>query len=311
MINIKKIISIITISLLFLTKGNAVIKDSIFATIGNTAITNSDIINEVKIILITTGQGFSEDQRDQIEKAAIQSVIKRTIKQTEIDKYKNLEFNRADINRELENIASNLNIDQDTLKNIFVTNEIDFSIVIDQIKTELLWNSLIFQLYQDRLTVDVNEIEEQLKLVQNKKEIGEYLISEIIIKPVQKDKLESEIKKIKDKINKEGFEKVAMSLSISQTAVSGGNLGWVNENVISRKFRSKIINTPVGGISEPIFLPEGVLFFKVRDKRKLKKSLNLEDIKNQLVNAEKTKILNMHSLSHYDKLLRTLSINYY
>ena len=102
-----------------------------------------------------------------------------------------------------------------------------------------------------------------------------------------------------------------MSLSISQTAVSGGNLGWVNENVISRKFRSKIINTPVGGISEPIFLPEGVLFFKVRDKRKLKKSLNLEDIKNQLVNAEKTKILNMHSLSHYDKLLRTLSINYY
>ena len=311
MINIKKIISIITISLLFLTKGNAVIKDSIFATVGNTAITNSDIINEVKIILITTGQGFSEDQRDQIEKAAIQSVIKRTIKQTEIDKYKNLEFNRADINRELENIASNLNIDQDTLKNIFVTNEIDFSIVIDQIKTELLWNSLIFQLYQDRLTVDVNEIEEQLKLVQNKKEIGEYLISEIIIKPVQKDKLESEIKKIKDKINKEGFEKVAMSLSISQTAVSGGNLGWVNENVISRKFRSEIINTPVGSISEPIFLPEGILFFKIRDKRKLKKSLNLEDIKNQLVNAEKTKILNMHSLSHYDKVRRSISIKFY
>ena len=71
MINIKKIISIITISLLCLTKGNAVIKDSIFATIGDTAITKSDIINEVKIILIATGQSFSEDQRDQIEKAEI------------------------------------------------------------------------------------------------------------------------------------------------------------------------------------------------------------------------------------------------
>ena len=66
MINIKKIISIITISLLFLTKGNAVIKDSIFATIGNTAITNSDIINEVKnakmeIYDISTDEGNLED----------------------------------------------------------------------------------------------------------------------------------------------------------------------------------------------------------------------------------------------------------
>ena len=35
-----------------------------------------------------------------------------------------------------------------------------------------------------------NEIDEQLKLIQNKKEIEEYLISEIIIKPVE-NKLES------------------------------------------------------------------------------------------------------------------------
>ena len=36
------------------------IKDSLFATVGNKAITQSDIINEIKIILILTGQGFTE-----------------------------------------------------------------------------------------------------------------------------------------------------------------------------------------------------------------------------------------------------------
>ena len=47
-----------------------------------------------------------------------------------------------------------------------------------------------------------------------------------------------------------------MKLSISQTAVKGGDLGWLNENKISKKFRSIISNTSVGGLSKPILLKE-------------------------------------------------------
>ena len=80
MINIKKIISVIIISFICLTTGNAVIKDSLFATVGNKAITHSDIVNEIKTILILSGQSFNEDNREQIESAAVQSTIKRNIK---------------------------------------------------------------------------------------------------------------------------------------------------------------------------------------------------------------------------------------
>ena len=311
MINIKNTISAIIISFFFLVESNAVIKDSLFVTVGNKAITRSDIVNEIKTILILNGQNFSQDYAKQIESAAIKSTIKRNIKQIEIEKYNSLKFNRADLNKELNQLASNINMNLDTLKNTLIANGIDFSNINNQIRTELLWNSLIFELYKDRLSININEIDEQLKLIQNKKEMEEYLISEIIIKPVSKDKLQSKIKEIKDKISIEGFEKVAINLSISETALKGGNLGWISENVISEIFRSKIINTPVGNISEPIILPQGILFFKLRDKRKLKKFANLEDAKNQLVNAEKTKILKMHSLSHYENLRRSIPIHYY
>ena len=287
------------------------IKDSLFATVGNKAITQSDIINEIKIILILTGQSFTEDIKEQLQSGAIQSIIKRNIKKIEIEKYNSLTFNQPDVDKELKKLAGNLYMDLDTFENTFIANGIPFSNVIDQIQIELLWNSLIFELYKDRLVISLDEISEQLKSIQNKKEIEEYLISEIIIKPVPKDKLESTIKEIKNKIKIEGFEKVAMNLSISETALQGGDLDWVSENAISEKFKSKIINTPVGNISEPILLPEGILFFKVRDKRKLKKFVNLEDAKNQLVNAEKTKILRMHSLSHYENLRKSITINYY
>ncbi len=311
MINIRNIISVIIISFLCLVESNAVIKDSLFATVGNKAITRSDIVNEIKIILILNGQNFTQDDAQQIESAAIKATIKRNIKQIEIEKYNSLTFNQADLNKELNQLASNINMNLDTLKNTFIANGIDFSNINNQIRTELLWNSLIFKLYKNRLSININEIDEQLKLIHNKKEMEEYLVSEIIIKPVSSDKLQSTINEIKNKISIEGFEKVAINLSISETALRGGNLGWISENIISEKFRSKIVNTPVGNISEPVIIPQGILFFKLRDKRKLKKFTNLEDAKNQLVNTEKTKILKMHSLSHYENLRRSIPIDYY
>ena len=310
MINIKKIIIIIIISSFYLAESNAVIKDSLYATVGDKAITHSDIINEIKIMLILNNQSFSEEKKEYLQSVAIRSVIKTNIKKIAVEKY-DLELSRDEVDKQLKKMASNLNMNLNTFKNIFTTNGIDFSIVTDQVQTELLWNSLIFQLYKDRLSINLSEIDEQLKLIERKKEVNEYLISEIIIKPIPKAKLESEIQKLKNRIKIEGFETVAMDLSISETALQGGDLGWVNENIISEKLKYKIVNTPMGSVSEPIFLPEGILFFKVRDKRKSSKFTSLEVAKNELIDSEKKKILNMHSLSHYNNLKRSISINYY
>ena len=284
------------------------IQDGLFITVGNRAITKSDIVNEIKLILILNNKTYSSDKRDKLQKMAIQSTIERNTKEIEISKLSFLEYRQADLITELTRLANNINIDLDTLKNVCASNNIDFAIIENQIKTQLLWNSLIFHLYKDKLAINVEEIEEQLKLVQNKKELNEYLISEIIIKSVEKNNFETEISELKNKIKIEGFENVATNLSIAKSAAQGGDLGWVTENVISKEYKSKIAATPIGDVSEPIILPEGILIFKLRAKRKIKR--NIEDEKNKLIYSEKTKILKMHSASHYDKLRRSTSIKF-
>ena len=308
---LKKIIFVLIVSFLFVNTGNAVIKDSIFATVGNKVITKSDIINEIKIILILNGTSYSEEIKDQLDQSAIQSIIKRTIKKIEIEKYDSLRFNPKDVDDELEQLASNLNIDLGTLEQTLIANRINLSVINDQISTDLLWNSLIFLLYKDRLSINLDEIVDELQMLDQNKEINEYLISEIIIKPILKENLEVKLKEIYNEIVTKGFDNVAIEKSISETAIKGGDLGWINENTIAKEFREKIVKTSIGKISEPIFLPQGILFFKIRDKRTLKKFISLEDTKNQLVGAKKMKILNMYSLSHYDKLIRNISIVYY
>ncbi len=258
---LKKIIPAILILLISISQSNSIIKDSLFVTIGNKAVTHSDIVREIKIILIVNGQNFSEESRKSLHAAALQSLIKRNVKKIEIEKFETLEFNQSDLQSELNRLASNLNLDFEAFKNIFIRNGIDFSAVEDNFRTELLWNTLIFSIYNKQLSVNLEEIEEQLILVKQKTEVEELFLSEIVIKPVAKDKTKNEVDKIKNRIKSEGFEKVAMNLSISKTALAGGNLGWISENIIAKNFKSTIIKTSIGQVSEPIFLPTGIFFF--------------------------------------------------
>ena len=286
MIKLKKIVCILIFSIVFAINGNTAIKDSIFATVGDRAVTRSDIINEIKLILILNGQEYSEAIKEKLDNSAVQSVIKRTIKKIEIEKHGYLRFSQSELDEKLKHVAYNVDMTLDTLKQTLVTNGLEYSSIVDQIKTDLLWKSLIFSLYKERLSINVEEITDQLKTIDEKKEI-------------------------KNDIKNRGFETVALDKSISESAIKGGDLGWINENSISKDFKLKIENTPTGEISEAIFLPQGILFFEVRDKKSLEQKIDLEDLKNKLVHAEKNKILNMYSLSHYDKLRRMITVVYY
>jgi len=292
-------------------KTNDIIQDGLYATVGNKAITKSDIVSEIKKILILNNKSFSEAERENLQNMAIKALIKRNIKKIEVEKYNLLDFSKKDLNNEIMRLANNLSVNLDRLKEICEINNFDFSIIEESIKTDLRWNSLIFQTYKDRLLINLEEIEEQIKLTQNKKEIEEYLVSEIIIKLVEKDKIQSAIEDLKNKIKTQGFENVAINLSIADSASKGGSLGWINENLIVDKLKSVIANTLIGGISEPILLPKGILIFKVNNKRKTKNTKSLEEIKNQLVAAEKTKILNMHSLSHLNNARKSISVKFF
>ena len=280
-------------------------------TIGNKPITQSDLVDEIKIILILNNESYSDEKRDKLHELAVKSTVKRTIKKIELERNNYFSFSKEDLQKEITNLASNLYIDVDTLKNICESNELDFSMIEDQIKTELYWNSLVFEIYKHNLNINQAELEDQLKLVQKKEQIEEYLISEIVIENVENDKLDLKIQELKNKIEIEGFENAARELSISESGLKGGDLGWINENIISEKVKSILMKTPIGNLSSPIMLENSILIFKVRDKRKIDQNVSLEEIKNELINIEKTKILNMHSISHYDKVRRTISIKFY
>jgi peptidyl-prolyl cis-trans isomerase SurA len=308
---IKKIILILSVVLLNTEILNAKIVDSIYLTVGNKPVTQSDIVNEIKLILILKNEQFNEQAKNNLQKSAIKQIVTRKIKEIELDRNNFFQFNDEDLNAELKRMANNINVDVKTLKNTFKNNDLDFSILENQIKVELFWNSLIFNLYKNRISINQDEIEEKLKIIQNKNNniiIKEYLVSEIVIKRPEIGEVDAVIQKLQNRIKNEGFENVAKNISLSKSASNGGDLGWLREEMIAKEVKAIIDETAVGDLSKPIILPNGILLFKLRNKRSFKKKIDLEKSKNRLVSSEKEKILNMYSLSHYDKLRRTVAI---
>ena len=84
-------------------------------TVGNKATTKSDIVNEIKIILILNNESYSAEKRDQLQELAVKSIVKRNIKQIALDNHNFFQFNQKDLEFELIRLAQNINVDVESL----------------------------------------------------------------------------------------------------------------------------------------------------------------------------------------------------
>ena len=103
----------------------------------------------------------------------------------------------------------------------------------DEVEIEFLWQRLITQIYSSKISVSEDQIEKEIKEIQNKKEkIIEFKLAELEVNYVNETKNEL-IKKIKDSIKEIGFSKTVVKYSVSTSALNEGELGWINSKSIS------------------------------------------------------------------------------
>ena len=118
-----------------------------------------------------------------------------------------------------------------------------------------------------------------------------------------------EIQKIKKSIDEIGFENTASIYSVSNTAGMGGNIGWLAETQLSENILEIIQNLNVGEISKVIDAPAGKLILFLKNKRKTKKELSLENQLEKAILMERNKQLNQFSSIYFKKVELNTKIN--
>ena len=286
----------------------AKISNSIVITVGNLPITYLDLVKEMRLVSIISNNKIDNSNKEQIKNIAAKSLIKRKIKEIEIKKYGIKNYDQNDLEKLIKKTSINLGTDQNGLKEIMNANNIDFQYLKRKFEIDLKWNSLIFELYKNKVVLNMNEVEEKISSeIQKTDSNRQFLLSEIQVNLPEGD-FQPTVKKIMANIKIEGFENTAKKFSIAKSAEQGGNVGWINEKKLSKKIYENIKDLGTNEIGKPIVLENIIIIIKKMGEKVYEK--DIEKIKDSIIRVEKRKKLKMFSNSHYSNLERTTQINF-
>ena len=166
---------------------------------------------------------------------------------------------------------------------------------------------LIYSIYIKKVSVNDEEVTSELNLIieNNKnKRLDEYHLAEIELDLESISDKEKIIDEIINNIKKFGFEETAINFSSSTTSINGGDLGWIKSSSLSEKILSLLKEKKLGEVTRPYVETNKIIFLKILDKRSVqnKQALDVEKIKNSLIDRKKNELLDLYSNNHLSKI---------
>jgi peptidyl-prolyl cis-trans isomerase SurA len=285
------------------------LENKILFKIDNEIITTVDIYHEVKFLKIFNPQinDLSNEEQLVISK---NSIIRDKIKKTEILNFvEEIKVEDKYLINLIKNKYSQINVDNiKSFENYLVENDLNVDLIKEKFSIELIWNDLVFQKFNSKISIDKEKIKSEI-LKKPKKNLRELSISEIIFTVSKKSEFEKKYRKILEDIELTGFKNAALIHSISDSASLGGYIGWIKEDNLNENIRKKTSNLEKGEFSKPILTSSGFLIIKVEDEKKYEIDFNLDkEIKN-LTKFKTNEQLNQFSRLYFNKVKKDVIFN--
>jgi len=296
--------------LYFITNINTIaFENKILFKVDNEILTSLDIYNEIKYIAALNDDFKSLDEEKMFE-IAKNSLIKEKIKKLEVKKYyKETVLDENFLSKIINSNYSRININNyKELVMHLKRNDVDFKNLKEKISIEILWNELIFSKYGSKVKINREELENKIKNLE--KEGGKsYLLSEIVFNLNETETLETYFKKIENSIKEIGFKNTALTYSLSDSAKVGGNIGWIDYNLLNSQIKNEINKIKKGEYTKPILTAGAFVILQIDDEKNILNNINFEEEMNKLIKIETNQQLNQFSNIYFNKVRKDIAIN--
>jgi peptidyl-prolyl cis-trans isomerase SurA len=302
-----KIFFYIIISIFFFNSTYS-IESKIIYKIQNEIITNIDLKNEFKYLLVLNNR-LKDIDKDTTFLISKESLIRDKIKKIEIMKnFKNLKIDQKYEDILIKDIYLKLGLDnKDQFIEYLKKYDLKLKYIIEKITINALWNDLIFRKYSAKIEINEKKIKNKIDLI-NQQTTRDFLLSEIVYEVKNKEEINKKFIEIKKSIKDIGFENTVSLFSISDSAKTGGNIGWVNEKSLSQDIL-KNIEKIEGNLTQPIILPNSILMLKINEIKKSTLKIDYDIELKKAIDYERNKQLNQYSIIYFNKIKKNLEFN--
>ena len=280
----------------------------IVAKINQEIITNIDL-NFEKRYLVSLNPNLKKLDQKKITEYAKNSLINEKIKKNEIEKKFEIIPNETLLAKVIADIYSSIGISSlIEFENYLLQNNVDIKRVKEKISIEIAWNDLIVKTFANEIEIDQNAFSKELEKL-DEKEINNLLLSEIIFTINDKNELESKYEAIKKSINEIGFEETARIYSLSDSKKSGGNLGWIYKNQLSKEIKDELSNIEIGQFTKPIITNGGFLILKLNNIKTENVEIDKDTQLKKMINFERERQFTRFSTLYYQRIYNDAEID--
>ena len=280
----------------------------IVAKVNQEIITNIDVDFEKKY-LVSLNPNLKKLDQSRITEYAKDSLINEKIKKIEIEKKYEIVTNEMLLSKVIADIYSSIGISSlAEFERYLLLNDIDIQRVKEKISIEIAWNDLIVKLFNNEIEIDRNLLNKKIENF-DKRIIDNLLLSEIIFTVKNKNDLNLKYNEIKESINEIGFEETARIYSLSDSKKSGGNLGWIYKNQLSKEIRDEVNKLSVGNYTKPIVTGGGFLILKLNDLKTESIEVNKDVQLNKMIKFERERQFTRFSTLYYKRIYNDAEID--
>jgi peptidyl-prolyl cis-trans isomerase SurA len=247
-------------------------QNRIVAVINGDIVTTADVEGRRRLFAINAGLQISPEVLNRLTPQVTRALIDEKLRLQEIQR-RRIAVTDEDIANALGDIETRNGMPRGALLQQLRRAGVEPRVLFDQLRVQIGWSRLIRGLLGQQANPGEAEINEFIAAQRARTGQPEYLVSEIFI-PVDNPSEEGQVRRFVDDVVgqlRQGvpFPVAATQFSQSQTALSGGDLGWVGPNALDPAVARIVTQMPPGAVSGAIRVPGGFQIVGLRQKREV------------------------------------------
>ncbi len=244
----------------------------ILAVVNGDVITSGDVENRARLFALSTGLSTTPEVIDRLKTQIANQLVDEKLRLQEAQRRKVVVPDKQ-IAGAIHDIEQRNNMPEGALRDKLATLGVSVRTLIDQIRVQLAWTQVLREQLAEKINISDAEVDEQMRLHEAQMGKPEYRVGEIFI-PVDDPGNIADAQRFAETVIGElrsgaAFSAVAAQFSQTQTALEGGELGWLQPNQLDPQVARLVTEMPVGAISNPVKVPGGFDIVTVQAKRQV------------------------------------------
>lgn len=249
---------------------------AIVAVVNGDVISSGDVENRGRLFALSTGLPVTKEVLDRLRPQVIKQLVDERLRLQEVQRRK-IVVQDAEIAEAIAEIEQRNGMPPGMLRRSLQGQGVALRTLIDQVRVQLGWTRVLRQELGAKAEISDADVQDQLRVQRGQVGQPEYRMAEIFI-PVDDPSKSADAQRFSDTVIAQlragaPFPVVAAQFSQSQTALQGGDQGWVRPTQLDPEVAAIAAQMPPGAISNPIRVPGGYSIVTLRGKREVGREL--------------------------------------